>query len=172
MKISHRFKQSAAKAAYFMGRSVVLLPVVMVIGAMVSAGQARAADQDENTADSSSLDDVQEHWSEAIESLKGYTISQRDAATEEAGAALEDIDEQIEVLQQRTVDEWGELSVEAREARLDALHELVEQREEMAKWYIDMKDSSEQAWAEVRAGFVDAYGVLEEAWADAAREFE
>lgn len=172
MKISHRFRQSAAKAACFVARSAVLLPVVMIIGAMVYADQARAADQDESTADASSLDDVQEQWSEAIDSLKGYTINQRDAAAEEAGAALEDIDEQIEVLQQRTVDEWADLSVEAREARLQALHELVEQREEMAKWYVDMKESSEQAWVEVRAGFVDAYDVLEDAWADAARQFE
>lgn len=172
MKISYRLKRSAAKAAYFIGRTVVLLPVVMIIGAMVSAGQVRAADQDKNSADEASLEDVQEDWSEAIESLKGYTVSQRDAAAEEAAEALEDIDEQIEVLQQRTVDEWADLSVEAREARLEALNELVEQREKMAKWYLDMKDSSEQAWVEVREGFVDAYGVLEDAWADAAKEFE
>jgi len=35
-----------------------------------------------------------------------------------------------------------------------------------------MKHSSSQAWGEVQEGFIDAYGVMQDAWNDALEEFD
>jgi hypothetical protein len=93
-------------------------------------------------------------------------------AVKNAGIALKKLDERIDVLTQRTADEWDELSEETREARLAALRNLTAQRRELAEWYGGMKHSSSQAWVEVREGFVDAYDILQDAWVDALEEFE
>jgi len=127
-----------------------------------------AAVADEET----DLDDVQKEWSEAVGSIKDYSAAQRDAAVEKAGATLDSMDRSIEDLEQRTADEWEDMSEEAREARLETLRELAHQRNELAEWYGGMKHSSSQAWDEVKQGFVDAYDVLQEAWQDAVEEFD
>jgi hypothetical protein len=154
------------------GKMALPLPVLLVAGIMGSAGVAYADDEGEGVANSVELETVQEEWAEAVESLKGYSVNQREVAVEKAGEVLEDMDERIEVLQEQTVDEWESLSAETREARLEALRALVKQREELAEWYGGMKHSSVQAWGEVREGFIGAYGVLQDAWVDAAEEFE
>jgi hypothetical protein len=154
------------------GKIALPLPVLLVAAIMGSAGVAYADDEGEGVADSVELETVQEEWAEAVESLKGYSVNQREVAVEKAGEVLEDMDERIEVLQEQTVDEWESLSAETREARLEALRALVKQREELAEWYGGMKHSSAQAWGEVREGFIGAYGVLQDAWVDAAEEFE
>lgn len=172
MITANRFRQAAAKTACFTRRIRLLLPAVMTFGLVLSVSQVRAAEQQENAAEATQLEDVRAEWSEAIESLKGYSVNQREAAVKMAGAALDEMDERIEILQQRTVDEWESLSAETREARLEALEKLVESREAMAEWYDDMERSSAEAWVEVREGFVSAYAVVQEAWADALEEFE
>jgi flagellar motility protein MotE (MotC chaperone) len=154
------------------GKIALPLPVLLVAAIMGSAGVAYADDEGEGVADSVELETVQEEWAEAVEALKGYSVNQREVAVEKAGEVLEDMDERIEVLQEKTVDEWESLSAETREARLEALRALVKQREELAEWYGGMKHSSAQAWGEVREGFIGAYGVLQDAWVDAAEEFE
>jgi hypothetical protein len=154
------------------GKIALPLPVLLVAAIMGSAGVAYADDEGEGVADSVELETVQEEWAEAVEALKGYSVNQREVAVEKAGEVLEDMDERIEVLQEQTVDEWESLSAETREARLEALRALVKQREELAEWYGGMKHSSAQAWGEVREGFIGAYGVLQDAWVDAAEEFE
>ena len=167
-----RYSHTSVNFALFTNR--IRLPALIAITFFIAAaaGQARADDQDESAADSVKLEDVQEELSAAIASLKGYSINQREAAVDKAGATLKALDEQIDVLRQRTADDWDSLSVEAREARLKALKKLTEQRNELAEWYGGMKHSSSQAWGEVREGFVDAYEVLQDAWTDALDEFE
>jgi hypothetical protein len=118
------------------------------------------------------LDDVQEEWAEAVGSIKDYSVGQRDAAVEKAGDTLAAMDKSIEQLEQRTVDEWDDLSEEARETRLETLRTLTEKRNELAEWYGGMKYSSSQAWGEVKQGFAEAYDVLAEAWGDALDEFD
>jgi len=164
--------QGAAGSAFQISRIILFLPLLMVLALTMFAGLVHAENQEEAAVDATQLDSVQQEWSEAVESLQGYSVSQREAAVEKAGAALDEMDERIEVLQQRTVDEWESLSAETREARMAALQELVKQREAMAEWYGGMKHSSAQAWAEVREGFVESYDILQDAWADAAEEFE
>ena len=139
----------------------------IVVTASLSA-QVYASDHD----DSADMQNVQKEWSEAIASLKGYSVAQRDVAVEKAGETLADMDTRIDDLEQRTAEEWADLSAEARVARRKAIRELTASRNDLAEWYGGMKHSSSQAWDEVQEGFVDAYGVMQEAWNDALEEFE
>jgi hypothetical protein len=172
VRIFSRIKQPSLNSAFF---TRFINPVVRFISISIlvaSANQLLADEPDKSSADPAHLENLQEEWSEAIESIKGYSVSQREVAVKKAGIALEKLDEHIEVLGQRTADEWDTLSAEAREARLVALRKLSVQRNELAEWYGGMKHSSSQAWVEVREGFVDAYDILQSAWADALEEFE
>jgi hypothetical protein len=157
---------------FFARQIKLVVRFIMVSVFMLSANQLLAEEQGESGADPAQLEDVQEEWSEAIDSIKGYSVNQREAAVEKAGIELEKLDERIDVLKQRTADEWDTLSAETRAARLAALQELTVQRNELAEWYGGMKHSSSQAWVEVREGFVDAYDILQDAWGAALEEFE
>jgi hypothetical protein len=157
----------------FFARQIKLVVRFIAVSVfMLSANQLLAEEQGESGADPAQLENVQEEWSEAIDSIKGYSVNQREAAVEKAGIELEKLDERIDVLKQRTADEWDTLSAETRAARLAALQELTVQRNELAEWYGGMKHSSSQAWVEVREGFVDAYDILQDAWGAALEEFE
>ena len=52
-------------------------------------GVAHADDESESVADPVDLEAVQEEWAEAVESLKGYSVNQREVAVEKAGEALD-----------------------------------------------------------------------------------
>ena len=168
----YRFKLSSLNSALSSNQISLLMQILVASIAMTSAGPLMADEQDNVGADPENPENVQEEWAEAIESIKGYSVNQRDVAVKKAGIALEELDEHIDVLEQRTADEWDTLSVEARAARLKMLQNLTEQRKELAEWYGGMKHSSSKAWVEVREGFVDAYDVLQKAWVDAVEEFE
>ena len=139
----------------------------ILVTASLSAS-ALAGDND----DPADMQNVQKEWSEAIASLKGYSVAQRDVAVEKAGETLADMDTRIDDLEQRTAEEWADLSAEARVARRKAIRELTVSRNELAEWYGGMKHSSSQAWGEVQEGFIDAYGVMQDAWNDALEEFD
>lgn len=146
---------------------------LLVLWAMFPAGlnaeepASSATGQD----DTPTLQDVQQEWSELLEQLKGYSSAQRDEALTRARRALDAMDEQIEQLQARADREWDQLGDTARERRRAALQSLQVQRQRLAEWYGGMKHSSAGAWNEVRRGFIDAYGRLDEAFGRAADAF-
>lgn len=140
-----------------------------VVLAGVTSAVAAGDDSRDEPAD---IEQLKRDWEIAIDSLAEYSADQRDAAIDKAGETLAQIDEQIDVLEEQTIAEWEDLSVEAREARIEAMRELQRKRNDLAEWYGGLKHSSVQAWGEVKEGFADAYRSLEEAWQDAADEIE
>jgi hypothetical protein len=172
VRIFCRFKQPHPGAVFFSKRNNLIIRFIVASVFMASANPLLAEEQGDDSADPVHLENTEEEWSEVVDSIKGYSVSQREVAVKNAGIALKKLDERIDVLTQRTADEWDELSEETREARLAALRNLTAQRRELAEWYGGMKHSSSQAWVEVREGFVEAYGILQNAWVDALEEFE
>jgi hypothetical protein len=172
VRIFCKFKQLYPDAVFFARRNNLIIRFIVASVFMASVNPLLAEEQGSNSADPAQVENVDEEWSEVVESIKGYSVSQREVAVKNAGIALKKLDKRIDNLTQRTADEWDELSVETREARLAALRKLTEQRKELAEWYGGMKHSSSQAWGEVREGFVDAYGILQNSWVDALEEFE
>jgi len=67
---------------------------------------------------------------------------------------------------------WQEMSAAAREKKREALKELRRERQEVSEWYGGMRHSSAEAWEDVKKGFAQSYDRLEDAFKDAAKNFE
>lgn len=116
--------------------------------------------------------ELKQQWSEAVDTLKGYSAAQRDTALEEGKEALNTMDAYIEQLEAQTREEWDQLSETTREKRKNALRALREERTDLAEWYGAMKHSSASAWDEMKQGFIDAYGTLNESFGEALDAFD
>ncbi|GAB6061057.1 hypothetical protein JCM31598_41740 [Desulfonatronum parangueonense] len=104
--------------------------------------------------------------------LTKYGAEQRDKAVQQAQPALESLDQRLDNLERSIKSNWDEMSEAARERSLRAIQELRRQRIDLAEKYGSLKQSSEGAWEHLRKGFMDAYLVLNEAWANTVREFQ
>jgi TolA-binding protein len=143
---------------------LVLCTVTAVAADPSSAGSESSGNADLNT--------VKREWAETVAALKGYAAAQRDMAVTRARQELDAMDRRIEQLEYRSRHEWDSLNQEAREAREATLRTLRQQRNEAAEWYGGMKHSSAGAWESVKQGFIDSYGVLNDAFSKAWREFD
>ncbi len=149
------------------------LLVGAIAGFLLTAAMQVQASQTSNseTSTPTTAKDVKQEWAEALDAIKGYSVSQRDAALAKAESLLASMDSQIEALEAKAQNEWKDLGQEARAKRQAALKTLRRQRAELSEWYGGMKHSSSKAWDEVRSGFVDAYDTLGNSFTDAASQF-
>ncbi len=156
--------------AFILAAALLALPA-----AVVSAGTTSAGTTSDGAADDRQTSDFQElrqEWGEAIDTLQGYSVRQRDQAMAAAGDTLAAMDRRIERLEARAGEQWSELSRETREQRHAALRSLRQQRNRLAEWYGGMRHGSAGAWEEVKGGFVSAYDRLADAMGRAVAEFE
>lgn len=121
--------------------------------------------------DQTSIEDVKKETSELMETLKAYTVDQRDEALRKSEAAMERLDKRIDMLEAQVDDSWDEMSQTVRDKSRASLKALREQRNEVAEWYGSMKTSSLGAWEEMKTGFSKAYSELAKAWQKAEAEF-
>jgi TolA-binding protein len=136
--------------------------VLLILSAMVAMAQSETP----------TFAELKQQWSEAVDTLKGYSAAQRDTALEEGKETLNAMDTYIEQLEARTREEWDQLSETTQEKRKNALRTLREERNDLAEWYGGMKHSSAGAWDEMKQGFIDAYGTLNESFGEALDAFE
>ncbi|WP_459939407.1 sll1863 family stress response protein [Desulfonatronum parangueonense] len=122
--------------------------------------------------DEASFEDVRREMRELGDVLTKYGAEQRDKAVQQAQPALESLDQRLDNLERSIKSNWDEMSEAARERSLRAIQELRRQRIDLAEKYGSLKQSSEGAWEHLRKGFMDAYLVLNEAWANTVREFQ
>lgn len=142
------------------------LAVLMVT---LGLGLASCAQSDEEGA---TAQDVERETRELIDTLRQYSADQRDVAVEEAGQALENLDDKIQGLEARIDRNWESMSEETRDRTRTNLSALREQRSELAEWYENFRNSSTGAWEEMKKGFTDAYQGLSDSWVEARREYE
>ena len=103
--------------------------------------------------------------------IKGYTVTQRDAAVKSAKAALDELDASIERLERKLESDWDKMDQAARRKARAALDALRRQRNEAAEWYGGLKHSSKEAWDEVKDGFAKSYDALTGAFSKARKAF-
>ena len=111
-----------------------------------------------------SVEDIKQETAELLEALKAYGTEQRDAAVEQSRAALENLDQRIDALETRMLDQWDEMDQATRSRMRDSLQALREQRTHVAEWYGSLKSSSADAWGQIKQGFSEAYRTLSEDW--------
>jgi hypothetical protein len=115
--------------------------------------------------------DVARKADETGRAIKDYTVAQRDEATRNAKAALDDVDRRIGRLERKLDGEWEQMDQVARKKARATLNALRRERNDTAEWYGGLKHSSAESWEQVKAGFVKSYEVLKESFRKARKEF-
>lgn len=161
----------------FISTRSVYLKGILLLSAMIFVLATIDAVSDPNrnkqpVADDADTKALKKEWSEAVETLKKYSVNQRDQALAQAEETLETMDKRIEKLQVRAESEWHTLSKSVRERRETALRNLSRERNQLAEWYGGMKYSSDKAWEDVKQGFINAYGALSTSFGNARAEFD
>ncbi|MBV1915981.1 MAG: hypothetical protein KUG72_11395 [Pseudomonadales bacterium] len=122
--------------------------------------------------DKTTAEDVKQEAQEFLQSLKSYSIDQKDEAIKQTKIALDKLDNRIDSLETRIDNQWDNMTQPAREKARSTLKSLRKQRTELAEWYGGLKSDSGNAWDDIKQGFSDAYSRLHEAWEKAEKEFE
>lgn len=123
-----------------------------------------------NTGETTAAD-VRQEAVELVQTLKDYSAEQRDEALQTATDAMDKLDKRIDTLETRIDDNWDQMDKAAREKARKSLRALRGQRTELAEWYGGWKQSSANAWEDMKEGFSDAYQALSDAWEQAEGEF-
>lgn len=117
------------------------------------------------------MEEVKKEMSEFIETVKGYSVGQKDEALKDIKVTMDALDVKIDTLENRLAQKWDKMDQESREQARKYMAELRRQRQELSEWYGGMKYSTLQAWEEVKKGFVDSYYRLGVAFEKAGSEF-
>jgi len=124
----------------------------------------------ETARDDTSIEDVKRETKELLQTLKAYSVEQRDEALQKTKTALDHLDKRIEALEARIDRDWDKMDTAAREKARANRKALRERRAQVAEWYGKLKGSSVDAWEHVKKGFSDAYRELSDAWEASEKE--
>lgn len=147
-------------------RQILLFATILSTFALTSACTDQSDDK-QPAADATDAGEVKKEWSEAVESLKAYSINQRDEALAKAEETMDAMDKRIDEMESRARQGWQDLSADIRQRREATLSAMQEQREELAEQYEQMKASSSDTWDDVKKGFIDSYNALSSSLDDA-----
>ncbi len=104
-----------------------------------------------------SSEKVKKEVKEAASAIGDYTIEQKDIAVAKARELMDKIDDKTNVLEEKSEKKWGSLKQSSRENYRKTLKELRKRRNDLSEWYGSMKQSSKDAWSEVKQGFLKSY---------------
>ena len=127
-------------------------------------GAEGSSSQEEPPATSGSgaeAERLRKEVSEALEALQQYSYEQRQQAAEKTRETLEDLDRRIQQLRERLEQELAEADEATRERTREALRQLERSREQLGDWYLRLRDSSAEAWNELRDGLSDSLRALQ-----------
>jgi len=125
----------------------------------------------ETSSGKATAKDVSRKVDETGQTIKNYTVAQRDEAIKQAKAALDDLDARIGRMERKLDREWDRMDQDARKKARATLAALRKERNEAAEWYGGLKHSSAEAWEQVKAGFVKSYEALKQSFTKARKEF-
>lgn len=144
--------------------------VILILITVMTCFFALSA-QAQSGGDTVTAQDVEKETKELINALQQYTIEQRDQAVKEIDQALKKLDGQIDELESRVDNNWEKMTQAARQEARANLKTLRQQRIELAEQYGSFKDSSINAWAQMKKGFTDAYQAMSDSWEKALEEY-
>jgi rare lipoprotein A (peptidoglycan hydrolase) len=114
--------------------------------------------------------EVKKEVQEATETIKKYSIEQRDEAVKSTKSTLDKMDKRIDQMESDLNKKWKNMTESAREQKQKSIHALKKKRNEVAEWYGGLKHGSANAWEEIKTGFSNAYEVLGDAVNKAEKE--
>ncbi len=125
----------------------------------------------ENPTEQVTIKDVNKEVQDVIRALKTFSLDQRDKAIEESKAALDKMDQRIDVLESDMDNNWGKMSETTRKKTRATLKALRKQRTQLAEWYGGLKSSSADVWDGIKNDFSEAYQSFYNEWKKAEAEF-
>jgi hypothetical protein len=140
----------------------LLVLAMFGISSLGYAGTAREA---------TTVKEIKQETGDLLESLKSYTVEQRDEAIRKSAAAMENLDKRIETMAESIDQNWDALDQAGQKKARAAMRELRRERTLVAEWYGSLKNGSAEAWEFMKEGFSDAYRSLQKSWEKAEQEF-
>ena len=141
-------------------RKAILVTTLFMIATLCFMPLRYAQASDDKTT----IQDVKQEAQDLISKIKGYTADQHEEAIKQTEQALKKLDNRIEAVETDVYNSWDKMDKAAREKSQTGLKELRKQRIELAEWYGGLKNSSFNAWEELKKGFSDAYQVVVDTW--------
>ncbi len=141
--------------------------IILAVMLLLNAGACFAKTHEESTP---SAKEVQKQAAETYETIKNYTIDQRDEALATMNKQLESVDAKIDEMSQEVDDRWQSMSKASREKSREMMRKLNKARQDVAEWYGGMQHSSTEAWQEVKEGYADSYKRLQQAFDSAQND--
>lgn len=151
-----------------MNTDILKVTLLTLFLALVLAGapMSFAADPGKTTGA-----DVGRKMDETAQTIKNYSVEQRDEALKNAKSLLAEADSRIEQLENDMSRNWDKMNASARKQAQDTMRTLRRQRQDLSQSYGELKRSSANAWDEVKSGFSRSYDALHDSFARAAKEF-
>ena len=122
----------------------------------------------QETAETTSVDDVQAEIAQAFDTIGRYTADERDEALAALRTTLERLDQEIEATEDRARTRWSDMTQDARERTSGALADLRIGRNRLSQTYGALSQSADSAWDDLLAGMREDWNALETAWDNAA----
>lgn len=123
------------------------------------------------STDKTSIKEVKKETQDLVQTLKTYSVDQKDEAIRKTKTALDNLDNRIDALEANVDKNWDKMDKKARKQARDSLKALRKQRNQVAQWYGSMKTSTGNAWEHMKKGFSKAYMTLNDAWEKSEKEF-
>lgn len=143
-----------ATSKRFNAVSSLIAALIVLFPLLCFAGQKP---QPENKTTS---EDVKRETTEAIQSIKSYSIKQKDQAVKKVEQILNRTDDRLDRLQRNLDNEWDEMDQASREKARETFTALRKMRNHLSEWYGGLKNSSANAWDQTKKGFVEGYESL------------
>ncbi len=115
--------------------------------------------------------DMQQQAMELKQSVLTYSEQQRQELIAETRATLNNFDRRIDNLQQSIDARSEDMSAAAERYADELLNNLMRQRQDLAQWFSNLRQDSNQAWDDVIYGFSSAYDDFYESWEDLEAQF-
>ncbi|GJL79190.1 MAG: hypothetical protein NPINA01_21790 [Nitrospinaceae bacterium] len=121
-------------------------------------------------AEKTTKSQVKKEVQEATESIKKFSVEQRDEAVKNMKSTLDKMDQRIERMESDLNKKWGDMTASARVKKQKSIRALKKKRNEVAEWYGGLKHGSANAWEEIKTGFSNAYQALGDAMSKAEKD--
>lgn len=145
--------------------TLTLILIAVMTGFFALSAQAQSH------SDTVTAQDVEKETKELINTLQQYSVEQRDQAVKEVDQALKNLDRQIDEMESRIDNNWDKMSQAARQEARANLKTLRQQRIELAEQYGSFKNSSINAWEQMKKGFSNAYQAMSDSWEKALEQY-
>lgn len=156
---------------------LVLLFSLATVITLTTTAQAQEAQEAQDTRvtnspdDTSMLQELEQDAMELRQTILTATEDERAAVAEQASEVMTKFDRRISTLSAEINAQSDEMSAAAQEYSEELMVSLRSQREDVANWMGDLRDSGSETWDHVVYQFSNAYDAFYESWEDVEASF-